>query len=335
MTIRVGIIGAGLIGTDHAGKLATEVAGSTVSAVTDIDRDRAARLAAGLPGAYVLDDGNALIASPDVDAVLIASSSETHAEYTLAAIAAGKPVLCEKPLARTTPECEQILAAEVAHGRRLVVVGFMRRFDPGYRQVKRTLDGGTIGEPLLLYHVHRNVSVPEWFTSEMTLTDALIHEIDITRWLLGEEVTAVQVIPPRRTDAAPAHLQDPQLVCLTTERGILTTAEFFGNARYGYDVRCELVCSRGTASLVNPVVSTQLADGRSVEAVPPDWRARFGAAYTAELQAWITGLGRGEIVGASAWDGYAATRVTELGLEALSTGGRVAVEYIERPAIYR
>ena len=105
MTIRVGVIGTGGIGTDHANKLAYLISGSTVSAVTDINRGRAEQVAAEVGGARVHDDGHALITSDEVDAVLITSIGETHAEYTLASIAAGKPVLCEKPLAPTTSEC--------------------------------------------------------------------------------------------------------------------------------------------------------------------------------------------------------------------------------------
>ena len=113
MTIRVGIIGTGLIGEDHGRKLVNVINGSTVSAVTDVNRARAEQVAADLGGAKVFDTGLDLIASDDVDAVLVTSIGPTHAEYVLACIAAGKPVMCEKPLAPTVPECEQILAAEV------------------------------------------------------------------------------------------------------------------------------------------------------------------------------------------------------------------------------
>lgn len=335
VTIRVGVIGTGGIGTDHANKLAHQIAGSTVSAVTDINRARAQQVAAEVGGARVYDDGLALIASDEVDAVLITSIGETHAEYTLASIAAGKPVLCEKPLAPTTAECVQILAAEVRYGRRLVVVGYMRRYDPGYQQVKASLEGGAIGVPLMLHNVHRNATVPESYTSFMTMTDSMIHEVDTTRWLLGEEIVAVQVIAPRRTPKAFPHLQDPQFAVFTTESGILSTVEFFANCQYGYDVRCELVGSDGTASLLNPVVAGQMTNRKDVSPVPPNWRVRFGAAYTAELQAWISGLHRGETVGASAWEGYAATRVVEAGVAAVSSPERVAIDYIEKPALYR
>ena len=288
-----------------------------------------------LGGARVFDTGQDLIASDEIDAVLVTSIGETHAEYVLACISAGKPVMCEKPLAPTVPECERILEAEVAHGKRLVIVGFMRRYDPGYRQVKAALEKGVIGEPLILHNTHRNSTVPESYTSFMTMTDSMIHEVDVSRWLLDEEITAVQVIPPKRTPMRFAHLQDPQFAVFTTESGILSTVEFFANCQYGYDVRCELVGSLGTASLVNPVLASEVTAGQASTVIPSDWRARFGAAYTAELQAWVAGLARGECVGPSAWEGYAATKVVEVGVEAVKSGDRMTIDYIDKPALYR
>ena len=335
MTIRVGIIGTGFIGEDHGRKLVNVISGSTVIAVTDVNRARAEEVATELGGAAVFDNGLDLIKSDKVDAVLVTSIGSTHAEYVLACIAAGKPVMCEKPLAPTVPECEQILAAESALGKRLVIVGYMRRYDAGYRQVKASLESGAIGDALIVHNVHRNATVGEAYTSFMTMTDSMIHEVDTSRWLLGEEITAVQVIPPKRTPKAFPHLQDPQFAIFTTESGILSTVEFFANCQYGYDVRCELVGSLGTASLVNPVVSSTIAAGTDSAVVPPDWRVRFGPAYTAELQAWITGLLNGECVGPSAWEGYAATKVVEVGVEAVKTGQRMAIDYIDKPALYR
>jgi myo-inositol 2-dehydrogenase/D-chiro-inositol 1-dehydrogenase len=306
-----------------------------VSGLCDVRRDRCEEVAARLGGAIVFDSGHDLIESDAVDAVLVTSIGETHAEFVLACIEAGKPVMCEKPLAPTVDECVRIIQAEVAHGKRAVIVGFMRRYDPGYREVKATLESGSIGEALMLHNVHRNSTVGEGYTSFMTMTDSMIHEVDVSRWLLGEEITAVQVIPPKRTPKAFPHLQDPQFAVFTTESGIMSTVEFFANAQYGYDVRCELVGSLGTASLVNPVVASTVTMGQAVETVPADWRGRFGAAYTAELQAWVSGLERGESVGPSAWEGYAATNVVEVGVAAVRTGERMTVDYIEKPALYR
>lgn len=333
MTIRVGVIGTGGIGTDHAQRLASGISGAVVTAVTDVDIARAQQVAQSV-GARVCADGFELINAADVDAVLIASIGETHAAFTLACIAAGKPVLCEKPLAPTTPECVEILEAEVAFGKRLVVVGFMRRYDPGYRAVKTAVADGTIGQPLMLHNIHRNPVVPDSFTSFMTITDAIIHEIDITRWLLEEEITAIQVIPPASSPKAAAHLQDPQFAALQTESGVLSTVSFFANCQYGYDVRCELTGSEGVASLVNPETASVFLGGADTSPIPPSWRNRFGGSYHAEIQEWIGGLLKGETIGPSAWDGYAATRVAEAGVEAVRTGQRMTIDYIAKPDLY-
>ena len=161
MTIHVGIIGTGFIGEDHGRKLVNTINGSAVSAVSDINLARATEVARLLGGARIFDDGHELIRSPEVDAVLVTSTGPTHSEFVLSSIDAGKPVMCEKPLAPTTPECEEILKAEVAFGRRLVIVGYMRRYDVGYRAVKGALESGAIGDALVLHNVHRNATVGE------------------------------------------------------------------------------------------------------------------------------------------------------------------------------
>src|SRR6266705_1314548 len=172
---RVGIIGTGVMGTDHARLLSTVVAGATLSAVFDVDRARAAAVAGSVGSARraatrtgadrtsaprALDDPVELIRDEAVEAVLVASSDPTHEELVLACIKAGKPVLCEKPLAPTVEGCRRILDAEEAYGSRLVSVGFMRRYDPGYLELKAALDSGRIGAPLLLHCVHRNPTAP-------------------------------------------------------------------------------------------------------------------------------------------------------------------------------
>ena len=128
------------------------------------------------------------------------------------------------------------------------------------------------------------------------------------------------MVPPKRTPLAFPHLQDPQFAIFTTETGILSTVEFFANCQYGYDVRCELVGSLGTASMVNPTIASTITDGALSERCRPTGASASAAAYTGELQAWIIGLQRGECVGPSAWEGYAATKVVEVGVEAVKTG---------------
>src|SRR3954447_4194951 len=236
-----------MIGTQHVHRLAREVVGSSVTAVFDVAGDRAAALADEV-GARAPESWSELVEDPGVDAVLIASPGDLHVEQVLACLAAGKPVLCEKPLATTADDARKVVDAEVAVGRRLVQVGFMRRYDAGFRDVKAAIDGGAIGEPLLAHAVHRNPSVPDFFVGEMSLTDSLVHEFDTFRWLFGQEIVATTVVPVRQSPLGAGPLRDPQIVLLELANGAVVDAESFVNCRYGYDVRCEVVGSTGSVS---------------------------------------------------------------------------------------
>src|SRR5215207_243085 len=309
MTLAVGVVGAGIMGADHARTLAGAISGATLAGIADPDAARAGQVAAGVDGCRAYADPVELIA--DVDAVVVASPDDTHEAYTLACLQAGRPVLCEKPLATTAEAALRLVRAEEATGRPLVQVGFMRRFDPGYRELKRLLDADELGGVLLVHCVHRNGSAPATFGAEQLLTSSATHEIDAARWLLGEEVTEVTVHQPRSSGEAPAGVGDPLFVVLRTASGALVDVEVFVNARYGYDVRCEVVGERGTASLVPPAPVAVRRDGAERLAIPADWRSRFAAAYRHELQTWVDGVLAGEVRGPTAWDGYVATAVAE------------------------
>jgi myo-inositol 2-dehydrogenase/D-chiro-inositol 1-dehydrogenase len=333
--VRVGVIGVGVIGQDHIRRITQVLTGGTVVAVNDVDAARAGQVAAGLPGATVHATAADLIANAGVDAVLVASWGPAHEEQVLAAIAAGKPVFCEKPLAPSSDACLRIMDAEMAAGRRLVQVGFMRRYDAGYQAMKATVEDGSIGAPLLMHCAHRNPSVPPYgFTTEMIISDSAVHEIDLVRWLFGEEIVAASVLVPRRSGQAPAGLQDPLILLLELAGGVLIDDELFLNARYGYDVRGEVVGETGTVALADVSEVTVRAAGRHGGRVPVDWRDRFIRAYDAELQDWLTAVAAGTSTGPSAWDGYAAAAVTDSALEALRTGQRTAVSMPERPDFY-
>ena len=340
MTVRVGVIGVGVIGQDHVRRISQVLTGGAVVAVTDVDAARAGQVAAGLPRvglhrAVVHATAADLIGDDQVDAVLVASWGPAHEEQVLAAIGAGKPVFCEKPLAPARDACLRIIDAEMARGRRLVQVGFMRRYDAGYQAMKATLEDGSIGAPLLMHCAHRNPSVPPYgFTTEMIISDSAVHEIDLVRWLFDEEIVAASIFKPRRTSKAAADLHDPLIVQLEMASGILVDDEVYVNAGYGYDIRGEVVCESGTVALADVGEVTLTANGRRGGRVPTDWRDRFVRAYDAELQDWLTAVAAGTSTGPSSWDGFAAAAVTDSCLEALRTGQRTAVSLPERPDFY-
>jgi myo-inositol 2-dehydrogenase / D-chiro-inositol 1-dehydrogenase len=334
VTVNVGIVGVGMIGQDHARRLTGALPGARVVAVADADEERAAAVTESLPAARALRTGHDVIASGAVDAVVVTSSGPTHEEFVLAAIEAGKPVFCEKPLAPTPQACLRIMKAEMATGRRLVQVGFMRRYDRGFLAVKQALDRGAIGTPLLVHCVHRNATVPPGYTSDMPITDSAIHEIDVVRWLLGDEVATVSVALPRRTSRAPAPLHDPQVLVMETRAGVHIDVELFVNCRYGYDVRCEVVGENAAVSLANPAAATLRDAGMVIEPVPADWRERFAGAYDRELAEWVSSVPAGPAAGPSSWDGYAAAAVAEAALGALESRERVGVVMKDHPPFY-
>ncbi|MFP5346643.1 MAG: Gfo/Idh/MocA family oxidoreductase [Actinomycetes bacterium] len=333
MTVRVGVIGTGMIGQDHIRRLSQVLAGSQVVAVSDVDVSRAREVADALGGAAVHATGHELVRSEDVDGVVVTSWGQTHQEYVLAAIDAGKPVFCEKPLATTREACLRILDAEVAGGKRLVQVGFNRRFDPAFRALKQVVDGGSIGSPLIVHCAHRNPSVPPHYTREMAITDTAVHEMDTVRWLLGEEIVATTVLVPRKSRHG-GDLQDPLIVLFDAESGALVDVEVSVNIRYGYDIRTEVIGEDGTAALADGSAVLVRRDGGITGGVPADWKERFGLAYDLELQAWVDSVRTGEAVGPTAWDGYAAAVVSDAALEALASGQRTAVRLRDKPDLY-
>ncbi|HEV3013551.1 MAG TPA: Gfo/Idh/MocA family oxidoreductase, partial [Actinomycetota bacterium] len=200
--------------------------------------------------------------------------------------------------------------------------------------MKATVEAGKVGRPLLLHCRHRNPDVPPGFTSEMMITDSVVHDIDVTRWLLGQDIVAATVFKARPSSLAPEGLQDPQMVLLETADGVLVDVESFVTCQFGYDIRYELVAEAGTVALgEHPGVQVR-HQGQHHGSIPADYKERFGAAYQRELEEWVSGVLRGEVVGPSAWDGYATTAVAEAAVESQTKGGRVAVELAERPALY-
>ena len=334
MSLRVGVIGVGMIGQEHIARLAHKLAGAQVVAVSDINAKAAEKVAAAIPGAKVYPSGEALIAASEAQAVVVTTWGPTHEAYVLAAIAAGKPTFCEKPLATSAAACQRIVEAEIAAGRRLVQVGFQRRYDKGYRALKQAIDDGVIGAPLMIHCAHRNPSVPEAYVSDMAIVDTFIHEIDALRWLINDDYVSAQVFTPRLTRHTHAKLDDPIVVVLRTKGGVHIDGEVFVNCRYGYDIQCQVVGEDGIANLPEPESVPLRRDGRVGVAIGQDWKMRFIDSYDVELQDWIAAATAGTASGPTAWDGYFAAVTADACLEAKRSGATTPIVMPPRPAFY-
>lgn len=261
---------------------------------------------------------------------MIAAPDQFHAPLTLACIAAGKPVLCEKPLSQDLKECLAVLDAEEKCGKRLVQIGFMRRFDHSYAEIKSMLVRGDLGKALMFNCFHRNVAPAYDFRPEMAICNSAPHEFDVARWMLDSDIKSISVFrPPSGGKTAPVFM------VLETVAGQLVNIEVNISATYGYDVRGELVGEKGTAFLRAPIYTDVNLNLKQTNTYPADWRPRFVDAYRQQNRAWVKSIKTGKPnLGASAWDGYCSTAVAEAGVEALHMGKTVSVTPIAKPKFY-
>lgn len=326
--LRVGIIGAGAMGASHAHTLATAVTSARVTHVFDMDRSRAVAVADAV-GAAITGTAADLVAAKSVDAVIVASPDATHSELVLNCLTASKPVLCEKPLAINAQSARQVVEVEVRGGRRLVQVGFMRRYDPSHRELRELIATGLIGKVRVIHAVHRNASSTTSIDDSGLVTGSMIHELDSLPWLLDQPITGVRIESP-----VVDGFRDPQLATVWFQDGTMATVEVFVNAGYGYDVQCEVVGSAGTATLEStPNIRTRIA-GRNSLAVRDDFVAHFQDAYRLELTSWVRSCLTDQPEGPSAWDGYVALVAASAGVRSLATGQREAVDPGPRPSFY-
>lgn len=332
--IRIAIVGAGLMGADHVQRLAQRTVGASVSAVVDIDRERAQAAAGFTSGAHTFSSVEELIDADAADAVVLATPGFLHEEALAQFLEARLPVMCEKPLTPDPQSSLRIVEAEVASGQRLIQVGFMRRFDAGYRKLKRIIDAGTYGNLMMLHHQHRNASVPPTFTNEMVIHDSVVHEFDAVRFFSGEEITNVSVRTGRRTVNGTEHVNDPQLVTIQTTSGLLANVEIFVSAKLGYQVLTQAVFEEGVVKIGESTAETVITEATAGRAIDKTFHTRFLDAYDEELQQWVDSVASGVPIGPSAWDGYATAAVCGAGVQAQHSGAPATVDMVEKPAFY-
>jgi len=333
--LRIAVLGVGMMGADHVARIGSRIAGARVTVVNDYLTEKAEKLAATIPGCRAIADPLDAIADADVDAVVLATPGTTHEKQLLACLEHGKPVMCEKPLTTDVATSLEVVKREAELGKRLIQVGFMRRFDAEYVALKTLLTDGALGTPLVMHCVHRNAEVPPNFDSSMIVKDSLVHEVDVTRFLFDEEITSIQVIKPAANPNAPQGLQDPQIAIFQTASGKHVDVEVFVTTGVAYEVRTEVVGEQGSAMIGLDVgLVRKSAPGHWGGQITPSFKERFGLAYDVEIQRWVDAVRSGvNVDGPSAWDGYAAAAVCAAGVASLESGLPVAVEMVSRESI--
>ncbi|MDP4332399.1 Gfo/Idh/MocA family oxidoreductase [Curtobacterium sp. A7_M15] len=334
--LRVAVVGAGMMGADHVRRITAKISNADVVAVVEPDQARAQAAAALAPGAITAASFDEALEQTEIDGVIIATPGFLHEPILVTALEHGLAVLCEKPLTTSAEDSLRIVELEQEKADRPTIqVGFMRRFDAGYQELKALRESGDNGALLALHHAHRNPTTPPNFSESMLIHDSVIHEIDIIPFLTGEKITNVEVKKPRKNSLAPADLPEPQFVLFTTESGILAIVEINVNAQFGYQVTTDAVFESGVAYIGRETSQTIVSAGVSGQGVTPSFTERFAAAYDEEVQRWVDAARLGGIDGPSAWDGYTASVVAEVAVRAQQSGADEAVEYaLEKPAFY-
>lgn len=310
MVVKVGVIGTGAMVRAHIDRLTNVLTGAEVVAVTDIDHEAAEAAVRDFHlNAKVYPDDTSLLQDPDIDAVFVVSFGGAHEATVLKALDTDKFVFTEKPLATTLEGAKRIVDKELTKSKKVIQVGFMRRYDQGIRALKEKLDTGIIGAPLVVRASHINPNVASNYSNEMAITDTLIHEIDEMHWLLDDEYTSIQITYPRQSaEVRNEGLHDPQLATLTTKKGTVIQVLVHVTAQYGYEVKLEVIGETGELQLPNyglgPILRSNANQQTTVEM---SWINRFIQAYNTEVQEFIDQVAKSEPpVGPSAWDGYIA-----------------------------
>ncbi len=329
MTLDVCVIGAGRMGGIHAATVAG-LPGAQLVTIADPDVPRATALAERL-GAEATDV-HAAITSDAIDAVIVASPTEFHTEYIELAAEAGKAIFCEKPVGMTLLEVERALETVERTGASLQI-GFHRRFDPSFIEVKAAIDSDRVGDVLQVVLTSRDPEPPHAGYIQGSgglFRDMAIHDFDMARWLLGEEPIEVMAYGSNLIDPAIGATGDidTAMALLRTERGVLCHINLSRQASYGYDQRIEVLGTRGMAQAANRTpASVEVAANAGVESsLPHYWfPERYTEAYAAEIAAFTESASNGTPPAISGEDGLRAQLLADAATESLQTGSPVRV----------
>ena len=293
MTIRIAVLGVGRIGRMHAQIIARQVPGAALAMVQDVNGDAAAAVGAELQVPHTTESAD-VFANPDVDAVAICSSTDTHVPLLIAAAQSGKAIFCEKPVSLDLAKVDEALAVVKASGVP-IQIGFNRRFDPAHKSVRDAVASGAVGDLHMLRITSRDPAPPPIAYVKVSgglFLDMMIHDFDMARYVTGSEVVEVFARAAVRVDPAigEAGDVDTAVVLLTHENGCITTIDNSRQAVYGYDQRVEAFGSGGLAASENPSTHTGIrrsAEGTFGTTIPYFFLDRYIPSYVDEWKAFV------------------------------------------------
>ena len=334
--VGIGLVGAGRMGSIHARLVRASVSQAKLVGIADVNIDAASRLAAQLGDPPIFDSIEALLASPGLDAVLIATSSSRHLEMIQLAASAGKDILCEKPIALTLADTDAAIDAAARAGVRLQV-GFMRRWEPDYVRAKARLASGDFGRPMLFKSLQFDAEPPPLAFADPAVSGGImidmgIHEFDLARWLMADEVVEVHAYGSTYAHPTLATVGDVDsaVVNLRFANGSTGTVELARNTTYGEDVRTEVLATNGSV-WVGLLSATQGASsgGRvggavSVDALDPSI-PRFERGLAAQALGFVQAILDDRPVAVTGADGRAAFEIAAAATRSMREGRPVEV----------
>lgn len=313
----VGVLGVGEMGRRHAENLRCSVPKASLVAVADVAAKRAAQIASELEIEHSFTSLEQMLELPGLEAVVIATPDKFHAKAICTAAAAGKHILCEKPIATSMADAHEALAAVAKAGVRLQT-GFMRHYDPAYEAAMKRIEAGEIGEPVIFKSVGRDKDVPPLAAYESNINGMLfynstIHDFDLARWMMGDEVTEVHAYTTVTIRPEVAKFGDivAGVVNLKYARGAIGNVESYVQALYAYDVRTEIVGSKGSVLIgsLEKTPATFLSAAGSTGILADHFLSRFADAYLAEMRDFVTNILHDRSLRVSGEDGLKALAI--------------------------
>jgi len=340
-TIRFCLIGVGRAGSIHAHNLSGRIPSATLGALCDVHEEAVQEAGRELGVSTLYYDYREAVSDPDIDAVVIVTPTFLHAEIACEAVAHGKHVFLEKPMARTVAECEAINGAVAQAGIQLQI-GFMRRFDPGYLQAKEIIDSGELGRVVLVKSTGRGPGGPGPWMYDLKKSNGILaevnsHDIDSILWFTESQVEQVyaQGSNFRCPDARESYpdFYDSVVAQFGFADGSMGVVDGACPAHYGYDARVEILCERGVLFIgytQQPGLTKVTVDGQVGGQAVQSWRTLFKDAYVAEMQHFVDCILSGQSPRVSGLDGLKAVELVVAANRSIQTKTSINLQDVER-----